>query len=246
MQTDTTKDKRPGCLTAILRLFRTRAARSPSYRPLPPEIPEAIPPEGLPYRLRDDFLSPAELSYFLVLKTVLGPRAAICTKVRLADLLFVARPHENMAFVNRISSKHVDFLICESSDMRPVVAIELDDASHNREDRRERDEFVDEALAAAGLPLVRVPPRSQYNRQDIIAQLEPILMAAPPAAPQSQSAPMVEHSPHAEAPLCPKCGIPMVLRTAAKGKHKGSSFYGCQNFPKCREMKPIGVQPPAG
>ena len=246
MQMDATKDERPGCLSSFLRLFRGRPARLPSYRPLSPDTPEAIPSEGLPYRLRDDFLSPAELSYYLVLKTVLGPRAAICTKVRLADLLFVARPHENMAFVNRISSKHIDFLICESSDMRPVVAIELDDASHNREDRRERDEFVDEALAAASLPLLRVPPRSQYSRQDIVAQLGPILMATPPSPPQQDSLPKEAHPQDAEAPLCPKCGIPMVVRTAGKGKHKGSQFYGCQNFPQCREMMSIDAQPPAG
>jgi len=36
--------------------------------------------------------------------------------------------------------------------------------------------------------------------------------------------------------LCPKCGAPMVLRTATKGDNKGKQFYGCSNFPKCREI----------
>jgi len=36
--------------------------------------------------------------------------------------------------------------------------------------------------------------------------------------------------------LCPKCGASMVLRTAAKGNNKGKQFYGCSNFPKCREI----------
>ena len=34
--------------------------------------------------------------------------------------------------------------------------------------------------------------------------------------------------------LCPKCGAPMVLRTATKGDRAGSNFYGCSRFPKCR------------
>ena len=34
--------------------------------------------------------------------------------------------------------------------------------------------------------------------------------------------------------LCPKCGAPMVKRTATKGKSAGKEFYGCSNFPKCR------------
>jgi hypothetical protein len=40
-------------------------------------------------------------------------------------------------------------------------------------------------------------------------------------------------------PLCPKCGIPMVLRTANQGEYKGQQFYGCRNYPQCREILPI-------
>lgn len=37
-----------------------------------------------------------------------------------------------------------------------------------------------------------------------------------------------------EAPACPQCSSPMVLRTARKGNNAGSSFWGCSTFPKCR------------
>ena len=33
---------------------------------------------------------------------------------------------------------------------------------------------------------------------------------------------------------CPKCGAPMVLRTAKKGANAGNEFWGCSQFPKCR------------
>jgi ssDNA-binding Zn-finger/Zn-ribbon topoisomerase 1 len=36
-------------------------------------------------------------------------------------------------------------------------------------------------------------------------------------------------------PICKKCGIPMVSRNSGKGDSKGKPFYGCINFPKCRE-----------
>lgn len=42
-----------------------------------------------------------------------------------------------------------------------------------------------------------------------------------------------------ETPKCPKCGAPMVLRTATKGDNKGSQFYGCSQFPKCRGIRQI-------
>ena len=37
--------------------------------------------------------------------------------------------------------------------------------------------------------------------------------------------------------LCPKCGNPLVLRTAQKGKNAGKQFYGCSNYPKCRYIE---------
>ena len=33
---------------------------------------------------------------------------------------------------------------------------------------------------------------------------------------------------------CPKCGSPMILRTGKKGPNVGTKFWGCSNFPKCR------------
>lgn len=40
-----------------------------------------------------------------------------------------------------------------------------------------------------------------------------------------------------EAKLCPRCGKPLVLRTAKKGDHAGEQFYGCSGFPGCRYME---------
>jgi len=36
-------------------------------------------------------------------------------------------------------------------------------------------------------------------------------------------------------PLCPIHKIPMVLKTAKRGRNAGSQFYGCPKFPACRE-----------
>ena len=40
--------------------------------------------EALPYRMRDDFLSSAELSFCHVLVSAIGNRVTVCPKVRLA------------------------------------------------------------------------------------------------------------------------------------------------------------------
>lgn len=38
-------------------------------------------------------------------------------------------------------------------------------------------------------------------------------------------------------PVCPQCGVPMVARTARRGAKAGERFYGCVNFPRCRQTR---------
>jgi ssDNA-binding Zn-finger/Zn-ribbon topoisomerase 1 len=38
-------------------------------------------------------------------------------------------------------------------------------------------------------------------------------------------------------PVCPKCNRAMVLRVAKKGVFQGKRFYGCPNYPHCREVR---------
>jgi four helix bundle suffix protein len=42
----------------------------------------------------------------------------------------------------------------------------------------------------------------------------------------------------APTPACPKCGQPMVLRTARKGPRAGSQFWGCRGYPDCTGTLP--------
>lgn len=41
------------------------------------------------------------------------------------------------------------------------------------------------------------------------------------------------------APSCPSCGNTMVRRTARKGFNAGNAFWGCSNYPQCREIVAI-------
>ncbi|RMD61399.1 DUF2726 domain-containing protein [Candidatus Parcubacteria bacterium] len=201
-------------------------------------LPLRRPEESFPYRLRDDFLSPAELSFYKTLCLTLGDRFTVQSKVRLADIFFVAQPDRYMAHFNRISQKHVDFLVCDASTMKPILGIELDDRSHSGGRKQQRDEFVENVFRSANLPLLRFPAQRQYNSRDIMAQIEPYLEER--TSPRDTSQALTDTDPAQDAaPLCPKCGVPMVLRTATRGEHKGKQFYGCPNYPRCREVKPV-------
>lgn len=228
----TPANQNTGCLSFLLNLFKPDDSKSNS-------------PEFLSYQVRDDFLTPAEFSFYRTLSFVAGTHVTICPKVRLADILFVSRPKDRLASFNRIAQRHVDFLVCDAASMKPLIALELDDSSHDRPARQVRDEFMDKAFLAAGLPLLRIPAQRSYSQQAIAAQLAPFLRDQ--AQPTIKSAP-AEANKNSEtqlAPLCPKCGVPMVARVAVKGRHQGEQFYGCPNYPQCRAVQFAESQAPA-
>lgn len=167
MSRKASQNNNPGCLGS---LFGKRAVQRPEYS-ITRDEPEKDP---FPYRTRDDFMSPAELSFYGVLKSIMGEHMVICPKVSLADIFFVARPNENQGAYSRINRKHVDFLICNPNTLKPVFALELDDASHQRADRQERDEFVDEVFRVAGLPLIHIPARRTYNTAELTVVLKQV------------------------------------------------------------------------
>ncbi len=184
-----------------------------------------------PYLVRDDFLSPAELSFYLVLRNAVSESVLVCPKVALGDL-FYAKSSDNSKhriYTNKIDRKHVDFLLCDPKTVRPILGIELDDKSHQRQDRQERDAFVENVFAAAKLPLVRVPVKFSYSVTDLAAFLQPFLGKKETPAPQSTVVQVANGSPN-----CPKCGTEMILRTAKSGANQGEKFWGCSNYPQCR------------
>jgi len=249
-----TKKKNQGCLSALFDLLANLIKRGEPESGIVGNEPDFSKP--LPFRLRDDFLSTAEHSFYMVLKSMMSSYFTICPKVSLSDIFFVTNPDRNMSAYNRINRKHVDFLICDAETMKPRFAIELDDKSHNRQDRKERDEFVEELFETANLPLVRIPVRPTYNTNELGVLFRGALMKTQKPANQSTLLESIEGrqvgstgSPTGEpskpgqmtnrVPFCPKCGQQMVLRTSQNGANKGKSFYGCVNYPKCNIVIPV-------
>lgn len=206
----------------------------------------STPNPDFPYKLRDNFLSPAELAFFTVLQTAVNGRAALCTKVSLGDVFWVSKddPSRYRIYTNKIDRKHVDFLLCDLVTMRPLVGIELDDKSHQRKDRQERDAFVDSVYKAAGLPLLHIPVKRSYEVAELAAQISPFIQRSVQPVQSSKPvvvatpAPAKTAKPAVETPLCPKCGSAMILRTAKSGANAGNRFWGCSGYPTCKSMQP--------
>lgn len=72
-------------------------------------------------------------------------------KVRLADFVEVTNKKEYMKYFAKIRSKHVDFLLLDKDTLNIVMAIELDDGSHNEN----KDEFKNKLFEQIKINLIR-------------------------------------------------------------------------------------------
>lgn len=193
------------------------------------------PAASLTYSKQQNFLSPAERSFFGVLKLAIGDDLELFSKVRVADVI---TPQKGMnksnwqgAF-NKISAKHFDFVLCNKDDLSVACAIELDDKSHNSAKTKDRDLFLNEACDSANLPLVRFRVKSSYTTEAIQEALKDYLLTT------KKVIETVEQKTQA----CPLCQSELVKRVAKKGKNAGNEFMACSGYPKCKYIQDIAPQ----
>jgi predicted RNA-binding Zn-ribbon protein involved in translation (DUF1610 family) len=207
---------------------------------------------AFPYQSKNSLCSPAERSFLGVLDQLLVDKYRVILKVRLADLLEVPKGVSKslrQSALNRISSKHADFVVCDKNNLSILGVIELDDQSHKSAKRQKRDGFLDSALIAASIPIVHIRAQNTYSVVDIQNQLQNnlLFMAGKSETNPARSAsdsnghgktqPLSDDTETIE--LCPDCGAALVKRQAKNGKFAGKYFLACSNFPKCRKILPL-------
>lgn len=167
-------------LAKVFRRKKPRQAFPPPLRHLrpvatPPPLPASSSAAGSnPLDLIqrcDNLMTPAELAFFSILEPLVRPSCMISAKVRLADLFQVGQGVGQQSAFNKISRKHIDFVLTDPATSRILCGIELDDRSHNHPDRVERDKFINEVFARNQLPLLRVPVAWTYYPQALRAEL---------------------------------------------------------------------------
>jgi hypothetical protein len=113
-------------------------------------------------------LTPTEARFHACLLQITQNRCLMQAKPRLAD---VFQSVSGQGAFQKISQKHVDFLICRTHDWMPMLGIEVDDASHNTPDRRQRDSFVNNLFASTGVPLLRLPVHEIDHVEQLVTKL---------------------------------------------------------------------------
>ncbi len=144
---------------------------------------------GFPYQPAKTLFSAAERSFLGVLDQAVGPERRVFGKVRVADIATVKAglsASARQGALNRVASKHFDFVVCRASDLSLVCAVELNDTSHDSKRAQARDALVVGVCRSISLPLLQVPAQRSYAVTDIRARLQELIGA--PAVPEISAA----------------------------------------------------------
>ena len=194
------------CVRLLRWMTSRRPVHAPSQPPLPQRIPAlptgptlvsrserqrriestlqrwaARPPDQpLPYCRAARIMTRGEKAFWNPLWRAVRGKYRIFCKVRLADVI-CAPPHlgrEERRWFKKIRGYHVDFVIADPHTTAPLLVVELDDRRHQARERKACDDFKDDVLRAAGMPVLRVHAQQAYDPIELAETIERKIAAA--------------------------------------------------------------------
>lgn len=114
----------------------------------------------LPYKKKQYFFHPSEKEFYTtlvqVLQTKYNNQYVVFCNTRVIDLLYVTMNNKyyKKRYERTIIPRHVDYVICDTTNYSPILVIELNWTSHQENDVISRDTLKQEIFASAKLPLV--------------------------------------------------------------------------------------------
>lgn len=196
-------------------------------------ISPTLPSKDSPYVVKVSMLSDNERRFHHRLDEAIASKPIrISRQVSLQAIFDVIPTSHEQSYKNKIDKKILDFLLEDAKTYKALVGIELDDSSHNRPERQERDVFVNDLFKNAGIPLLRFAVQSDYDVIELARKIDHAIQARQQILASALPT-----------PTCYRCGKAMVLRTTRRGVNAGSQFWGCSDYPSCWYKLPYTEQP---
>lgn len=130
------------------------------------------------FKKKESLLRQDELEFYNVLQGIINNQYTVLPQVRLSDLVSIkndSRDHENLYHV--LGNKSVDYAVFTKATMAPVLAIELNGASHFAANRQNRDQVVKALLEGVGINFLPVDKNS-YKKEELSEKLKNLLSEA--------------------------------------------------------------------
>ena len=120
------------------------------------------------YKKKQRIMTDHEFAFYTILNDAVGGDYYILTQAHLSSFIDHKVPKQNWkAAFRHINSKSVDYLLCNNQTLEPVLAIELDDRTHELEDRILRDKEIERIFTESSLPLLRMPSHGSLTNLEL-------------------------------------------------------------------------------
>ena len=127
------------------------------------------------YYTNKKVMTPGEEYFFKELKKMTNKLDLyIFPQVNMERYINVKKTKEIYSYRNRIKSRCIDYLIIKN-DNTILCGIELDDKSHEKNERIKRDEFINTLFDKINIQLFRIPQREKYNMEILENKLKELL-----------------------------------------------------------------------
>lgn len=115
------------------------------------------------YEKVDYLLTKNELKFYRILRQVTNKLGySLFCQVALYEIV----KSKDYKDFNKIKSKSIDFVITQEN-CKILLCIELDDTSHEKTKRIERDYFVNQLFKDLDIKLLRIPVQNFYNMEEL-------------------------------------------------------------------------------
>lgn len=128
------------------------------------------------YKPKRYIITKNELNFYKVLIEIAKELDLILfTQVSLYNILIMK---ENLdystrtKYFNKIASKSIDFVLADKENCRIKLCIELDDKTHNKRNRIERDNFINELFKDLEINLLRYPVYNIYYKETLKRKIQ--------------------------------------------------------------------------
>ena len=129
------------------------------------------------YKRKSSILTQTENEFYTQLCSALnqaGLNVIVWPQVNVSSIIesIGKDSQQRMKAFNRICRKSVDYVIVNQKTRETILCIELDDYTHNRNSRKERDNFINSIFSSVGIPLFRIKADSNYDFSEIVSAVK--------------------------------------------------------------------------
>lgn len=126
------------------------------------------------YNPKPSLLTETEKRFYKAIKEVLPENYLLFPQINLATVI---SKNDDSHFQNELF-RNIDFLIT-NSEFKPLVFVEINDSSHNSNQRKERDQKVSNICEEAGIPIITFWTSYGINREYIKKRIDTVLAELP-------------------------------------------------------------------